>query len=61
LEPEPDGGFACNFVPTKEGKAFLEVKLNGKPVKGAPITLDIGPEPWARLIEKPKRMSDESW
>lgn len=25
LEPEPDGGYACNFVPVKEGKAVLEV------------------------------------
>eukprot|EP01127_Copromyxa_protea_P017610 TRINITY_DN5396_c0_g1_i1.p1 TRINITY_DN5396_c0_g1~~TRINITY_DN5396_c0_g1_i1.p1 ORF type:complete len:1750 (-),score=416.34 TRINITY_DN5396_c0_g1_i1:121-4707(-) len=55
LEPEADGSYACNFVPVKEGKATLEISLNGKPVKGSPIPLEVGPEPWAKLVAKSKR------
>jgi filamin len=41
----PDDSLAINFVPEEPGKHVIDVTKNGKPVKGSPFEVMVGPAP----------------
>jgi len=44
-----NGTYELEFTPNEKGKIRVDVNLEGKPVEGSPMTLDVEPKPWARL------------
>ena len=51
LRDNGDGTFDVKFTPTSEGGLKANIKLEGLPIEGCPLTLSVAPAPWAKVIK----------
>lgn len=55
VKDKGDGVFTVGFVPTEDGVLKLDLNIEGRPVEGAPVTIEVAPEPSAKLIGPSRR------
>jgi len=45
-----DGGLDVTFIPEEEGQLSVDLEVDGEPVKGGHMRVDVAPEPWGKII-----------
>jgi len=54
IRDNEDGTYSCDVIPRVRGQCRLIVELNGQPVQGTPMHLDVAPSPWRPLRFAPE-------